>query len=40
MHPIFAEKYAVAQWFAFVRLCLAPWSFWYMNHQWDKKGLS
>ena len=39
MYPNFAVKYAVAQWFAFVGLCIAPSSFWYMNHHWDKTRL-
>jgi hypothetical protein len=39
MHPNFAVKYAVTQWFAFVHLSLAPWSFRYMNHHWDKTRL-
>lgn len=39
MHPNFVMKYVVAQWFAFVHLSLAPWSFWYMNHHWDKTHL-
>jgi hypothetical protein len=40
MHPNFPVKYAVTQWFAFVHLSLAPWwSFWYMNHHWDKTRL-
>jgi hypothetical protein len=36
MHPNFVMKYVVAQWFAFVHLSLAPWSFWYMNDHRDK----
>jgi len=39
MQPNFAVKYAVTQWCAFVHLSLAPWSFWYMNHHWDKTRL-
>jgi hypothetical protein len=39
MHPNFVAKFAVTQWFAFVHLCLAPRSFWYMNHRWDKTRL-
>jgi len=39
MHPNFAVKYVVTQWFAFVHLSVAPWSFWYMNHHWDKTRL-
>jgi hypothetical protein len=39
MHPSFAVKYVVTQWFVFVHLSLAPWSFWYMNHHWEKTRL-
>ncbi len=39
MHPNFAVKYVATQWFVFVHLSLAPWSFWYMNHHWEKTCL-
>jgi hypothetical protein len=35
MHSNFEVKDAVAQWYAFIEFCFAPWSFWYMNDYRD-----